>query len=131
MSETYSERNVDTVEFSPTTTPFPQVTTHDYLRQAAADILAILQEPQKIILSLEYVSPTTNAYIQLAQMLKRATKQPTTIGEPRVDTTATTSITNPAPRVVKPVTKHMVKTNTPAPSPRVNDKPQILHEVKV
>ena len=42
MPETYSERNADTVEFSPTTTPFPQVTTDNYLRQAATDILVIL-----------------------------------------------------------------------------------------
>ena len=52
MSETYSERNADTAEFFPATTPFPQVTTDDYLRQAATDILAILQEPQKSIPSL-------------------------------------------------------------------------------
>ena len=76
MPETHSERNVDTVEFFPVTTPFPKVATEDYLRQAAKDILDILQEPQKIIPSLQYGSPTTNAYIQLAQILKRATRQP-------------------------------------------------------
>ena len=32
MPATYSERNVDTVEFFPSTTPFPKVSTDNYLR---------------------------------------------------------------------------------------------------
>ena len=126
MPEIYSEHNADTVQFFPAATPFPQVTTDDYLRQAAADILAILQEPQKSIPSLEYGSATTNAYIQLAQILKRATKQPTPAAEPRVGTTTATSIASPASRVVTPTTKHTEKSNTSEPLPRVKDKHQVF-----
>ena len=56
----------DTVEFFSLETPFPKVSTNDYLRQAASDILAILQEPKKSIPSLTYGSTMTNAYIQVA-----------------------------------------------------------------
>ena len=123
----YSERNADTVECFPTTTPFPQVTTDDYLCQAATDILVILQEAQKSTPSLEYGSPTTNAYIQLAQILKRATKQPSTAREPILETTTPTHIAIPPPRVITTTTKPtMIPTTAPAPSPRVNDKPQMF-----
>ena len=59
----FSKRNADTAEFFPNTTPFPKVTTYDYLRQTPTDLLAILQEPKRSIPTLEYGSNTTNAYI--------------------------------------------------------------------
>ena len=37
------ECDADTVEFLPTTTTFPKVTTGDYLRQVVTDLLTILQ----------------------------------------------------------------------------------------
>ena len=107
MPTTYSERNVDTEEFFPTTTPFPKVTTDNYLGQAATDILAILQEPQKSIPSLQYGSQTTNAYIQLAQTLKCATSQPIAPREPKVAQISTQNLITP-PRVIPP---------GPAPTP--------------
>ena len=54
MPTTYSERDADTVEFFPVTTPLPKVITDNYLLQAATDILAVLQEPKKCILLLQY-----------------------------------------------------------------------------
>ena len=45
ITDTSSERITDTVEFFPHTLPFPETSDADYLKQAADDILAILQNP--------------------------------------------------------------------------------------
>ena len=66
------ELDADTVEFFPTTTPFPCILTDDYLRQAATDLVDILCAPKNNIPSLAYGSPKTNEYIHLAQILKQA-----------------------------------------------------------
>ena len=76
---TCRERDADTVKFPPTTTPFTPVSTYDYLRQAATDLVYILCDPKNNITSLTYGSPTTNAYIHLFQILKRATTPPTPV----------------------------------------------------
>ena len=123
MPITFSERNADTVEFFPSTTPFPKVATEDYLRQTVSDLLAILQEPKRSIPTLEYGSPITNAYIQLAQILKRATEKPVSIQAPRVAPT-TTSVpvtpldTAPTPRVLSE-SDTSTFTTMPGISPRV------------
>ena len=70
MSVTCRERDSDTLEFSLTTTPFPRVSTDYYLRQAATDLVDILRAPKNNIPSIPYGSPTTNAYIHIAQILK-------------------------------------------------------------
>ena len=57
---TCRERDADTVKFTPTTTPFTPVSTYDYLRQAATDLVYILCAPKNNIPSLTYGSPTTN-----------------------------------------------------------------------
>ena len=59
-----------------------QVITDQYLRQAAIDLLEILQSPEKYIQLLSYGSILTNAYIQVAQILKRATPQPSPSNHP-------------------------------------------------
>ena len=64
--------DADTVKFIPHDTPFPSVTVNDYLHQAAAEILHILQKNHKIP-SVTFEHPTTNAFIQLTQILKRST----------------------------------------------------------
>ena len=117
MPVTYSERDADTVEFFPSTIPFPKVSTDDYLRQAATDILTILREPEKTIPTLQYGSPTCNAYVQLAQILKRATTQPSPAVEPRVRPTEEIQRIVPSPRV-RP-TEDIQRI---VPSPRVSDK---------
>jgi hypothetical protein len=43
MPATSRERDVDTVEFFPKKIPFPEISTEEYLKQAATDILSILQ----------------------------------------------------------------------------------------
>ena len=84
MPVTYIERDADTVEFFPVTTPFPNFSIDDYLQQAATDIPAILQEPNKSIPSLQYGSKVINAYIQLVQILRREKLKPIDTREPRV-----------------------------------------------
>ena len=54
------------------TKPFPHVSTDDYLRQAATCLVDILRAPKNNIPSLTCGSPTTNAYIHISQIFKRA-----------------------------------------------------------
>ena len=81
--------NANTVDFFIQHKPFPTATFEQYLHQAAIDILDILQPPE-INPSLKYSSSITNTYIQVDQILKRATTQPTL-------TPAPTSTTPPFP----------------------------------
>ena len=53
---------------SPSTTPFSQVSTDNYLRQAAKDTVNILKASKQNIPTLTYDSPTTNVCIHLAQI---------------------------------------------------------------
>ena len=62
--------------FFPTEIKSPKVTTGDYRCQAVNDILTILKEPKRSIPTLSYGSPITNAYIEVVQILKRATAPP-------------------------------------------------------
>ena len=68
--------DANTVDFFPQQIPFPTATADQYLRQAATDMLAILQTPEKKIPNLTYGSAITNAYTQVTQIIKRATAQP-------------------------------------------------------
>ena len=128
IPSTRGKMNADTVEFFPQAVPFPNVTADQYLRQAATDILAILQSPEQNIPSLSYGSALTNAYIQVAQILKRATLQPEPKNSPA--TTLPTQITPTAapPRVPKNLhpTPPRVQPKDPAPTPRVADLPPTL-----
>ena len=47
MPVKFREQDADTVEFLPTKTPFPGVSTYDYLRQAATDSVDILRAQKK------------------------------------------------------------------------------------
>ena len=103
MPATNSILYPDTVDFFPSHTPFPSVTTDDYLRQAASDLLTILQAPKKNIPTLTYGSAISNAYIHLAQILKRATQPPTTPqNKPPSSNKAPLRITAKEPRVAPP-----------------------------
>ena len=129
--------DADTVEFIPHEIPFPSVTADDYLRQVTTDILHILQNPQNKISSLTFGSPTTNAFIHLARILKRSTtpsqrKSPLTV-VPKSDPVS-------SPRVnhnVAPLSKvqHInmvplaVPKNNPVSSPRVHQSMVIPLEV--
>jgi len=110
---TNSIRDAMTIDWFPSTIPFPKVSHDTYLRQTAEDMLSLLQQKEKHPLhQLTYGSTITNAYIQIAQILKRATARPT----------PAPSTTPPAiePRVPVP---QPVPQPTPAPSPTLNPTP--------
>jgi len=56
------ERDADTISFFPKKVNFPKTTTEDYLRQAASDIVFILQNKPSIVPSLDFGDETENAY---------------------------------------------------------------------
>jgi hypothetical protein len=77
IPSTFGVRDALTVDWFPHSVPFPKVSTDDYLRQTATDMLTLLQgKDSHPIPSLTYGSDTTNAYIQIAKILKRATTVP-------------------------------------------------------
>lgn len=78
IPSTNKTRITDTVQFFPHATPFPATNATTYLQQTASDMLHILQQTNGNIPSLHYGSPVMNAFIQIAQILKRATSMPTT-----------------------------------------------------
>jgi hypothetical protein len=96
MPTTSKVRDVDTVEFFPETIPFPSISTEDYLKQAAGDILTILRNPPAALPSLSYGDATKNALVQIAQLLGRATppSPATSFNQP---ITPSYSITPPLP----------------------------------
>ena len=73
VPETGGTRDADTVEFFPQQIPFPNTTPETYLQQTAADMLSILSEPKSNIPSLKYGNKYTNAFIDIAKMLKNIT----------------------------------------------------------
>jgi len=56
--------------------PFPEINTDTLLRQAAQDIVNILQNPPKPLPYLEAGYETQNALLKIATLLQRATKPP-------------------------------------------------------
>jgi hypothetical protein len=70
-------RDAPIVDWFPHSVPFPKVGTNEYLQQTATDMLVLLQDSTTPpIPSLTYGSSVTNTYIQIAQILKRATASP-------------------------------------------------------
>ena len=67
--------NTDTVEFIPHNISFPSVTPDNYLHQVAEDILHALQKTKNKISTLTFGNPTTNEFVHLSQILKRAITQ--------------------------------------------------------
>ena len=76
LPSTTRERAVDTLQFFPKTIPFPEVSSEDYLKQAASDILAILRNPPTSLPYLAYGDATNNAIVQIATLLGRAATPP-------------------------------------------------------
>ena len=77
---TKATRDVDTVTFFPTTVPFPKVNLEDFLRQAASDIVSLLQNPPSTTTpSLQAGDSIQNALLQLATILHRTDDLPPTI----------------------------------------------------
>ena len=137
MSTTGGTHIVDTVEFIPHKILIPVSTPDTYLHQAAIDILAILQKPTSPTPGLTYGSPTSNAFIQISQIIRRATapytnNTPTPVPSPRVQSTPTVPSLRvqptsdiPSPRVqpTSAVPSPRVKTTSAVPSPRAQSTP--------
>ena len=69
---TKTTRDVDTVTFFPTTVPFPKVNLEAFLRQAASDIVSLLQNPPSTTTpSLPAGDDIQNALLQLATIIHR------------------------------------------------------------
>ena len=116
IPSTGKERVVDTVQWFPHVVPIPAASTDDYLRQAVADIIALLNTRQQH--PTLAVNPTTEQIVrQVAELLQRATPHPPTISLP--------ANTIPAPRVTanpshaNPSTTATTNNANPVPIPRV------------
>jgi hypothetical protein len=113
--------DVDTVKFCPATIPFPTISTEDYLKQAAGDILTILRNPPTNLPYLAYGDATTNALVQITKLLGRAPlPTPTPVEPPRVQTPIPPP---PQPTPVQPTVQNPVRpprVETPVSPPRVH-----------
>ena len=65
-------RYVCTLQLFPKTIPFPVTTTEYYLKQAATDIIMLLQNPPTLLPYLQYGDATKNALLAIATILVRA-----------------------------------------------------------
>ena len=107
-------RDALTLDWFPKQVPFPKVSTEDYLRQTASDMLAILanKEQTNKIPSLSYGSEITNAYTKIATFLSRATSRP-------LPTPTATAIESPAAEMRVPHSPPALPTKNPAAPLRV------------
>ena len=109
---TFGVRDTLTIDWFPHNVPFPKVTADEYLRQTANIMLMLIQEKATHpIPALTYSSNITNAYIQIAQILKRATAPPVPTPDPAPEPRVPL-ITLPAPeqRVLVPASALPVST---------------------
>ena len=75
--DTMSERDVLKVDFFPEKTPFPSITSADYLKQTAEDLLQLLSPTAPSHNNpLEFGSPILNAFRDVATILGRAISPP-------------------------------------------------------
>jgi hypothetical protein len=110
------ERDIDTLQFFPKTGPFPNVSTEDYLKQAASDILSILQKSPSTLPYLAYRDATNNAIVHIATLLGRAAAPPVPPDVP----TPPTNLPTVAPA-------HPLRVHIPTQPPRVQvNSPQQL-----
>ena len=114
--KTRSARQINTLTFFPHTIPFPEVTTEDFLKQAALDIVSILSNPPTSLpISLEAGDSTKNAILQTAEVLGTVVSAPKLLSLPLVNRNNNTQVprvetaNTSAPRVNK--TKIVVKKN--------------------
>lgn len=78
--QTRSEIVTDTLVFIPHTIPFPHITTDDFIRQAASDIITLLTHPPPLSHpSLSVGDTTKNGLLQLATILNRNSVDNSTI----------------------------------------------------
>ena len=81
--KTRSERDLETVEFSPHEIPFQKTNTDDFVRQLATDIIIKLTSPPSTTtISLQAGDETRNGLLQLAELLNRTEKIPDLVSLP-------------------------------------------------
>ena len=75
------ECDVLKVYFFPPQTPFPTTTNNDYLRQAAEDMLKLLQAQRLVATTdpLSFGTPVMNALCEVAKLLGHAVSNPATL----------------------------------------------------
>ena len=126
--KTRSERDCDTITFIPHVVPFPRVTTEDFLKQAATDIIRILSQPAPTsIPTLEAGSNTRNALLKLATILKRTDTIPV------LDKIQDSALVNDIPKITplplyKTVAQPRVSVQQKTVNqPRVTTAPQVIN----
>ena len=120
VPDTRKELISDTVTFLPSQYKFPEITTDDFLKQAATDIISILcKPPPSTVPSLEAGDTTKNALLKIAESLNRIKDYPTTLAIPPPP------LSTPAPLVpdkvlpAPPSTVPIIPQEHLAPLPRV------------
>ena len=128
MLKTCAQRDIKLVSFFPSVTAVPKVTTDNFLRQAAMDIVTILTDsPKDNLPPFEVGDDTRNALLKIAKTLHRAEQLPKHIPSAmdNIDTLLT-----PSPKVQNKKQSSPSKTITKqVPSLRVQNKthPSILN----
>ena len=87
-------RDIPKLEIISHAIPIPEVKLKDHLRQAASDIVSLLQTPPSITsMSLEAGDPTRNALVKIAGILQREEKIPElTTNDPLASTALQTDL---------------------------------------
>jgi hypothetical protein len=107
--DTRKELISDTVTFIPSQYKFPEITTDDFLKQAATDIISILNKPpSSTVPTLEAGDPTRNALLKIAEALHRIKSYP----DPIPTSPSTSSSLEQVPAVPNTL-------NTQIPSPPI------------
>lgn len=117
VPSTQSTRDVLTLEWFPSSIPYPRVGQNEYLQQTADDLLTLLEgQSPTTYPTLNFGSPTRNAYSDLAKLLKRAATHPTL--HPDITTDPSTSPTTrpewwPPTPTTRPTPPHMLTPSSP------------------
>jgi hypothetical protein len=129
------ECDVNTLRFFPNTVPFPNISTEDYLKQAASDILSILRKSPSTLPYLAYGDATNNAIVQIATLLGRAAAPSVPPDVPTLPTDLPMVAPAHPPRVQIPTQPPRVQVNSPqqlGPNPHTTPEsvphPQLLSE---
>ena len=70
--KTQKIHDVSKLEIIPDQIPIPEVKMNDFLKQAAIDIISILQQPlSTTVILLKAGDPTRNALLDIASILKQ------------------------------------------------------------
>jgi hypothetical protein len=119
LPSTFGIRNALTADW------FPHNTTDEYLRQTAIDMLTLIQgSTSPPIPSLTFGSTITNAYIQIAQILKRATAPPQLVPIAPAPALRVPIAKPPAPELRVPAPANIPGTPTPTPTGTLDKQSQ-------